>query len=79
MSYNKIEGGQVLLGSNVSCKIVGIGNIKFQMFDGSVKILSNEKHFLGLKRNLISIGMLDESSMSCKTENVICIFVKVLL
>lgn len=38
------------------------------MFDDSVKILTNVRHVLGLKRNMISIGMLDESSISWKTE-----------
>lgn len=41
MSNNKIDGGHILLGNNVSFRAVGIGNIKLQMFDSSVKILSN--------------------------------------
>ncbi|KAL5576887.1 hypothetical protein UlMin_018586 [Ulmus minor] len=54
----EIDGGKVLMGNNIPCQIVGIGNISIRMFDGSVKILSGVRHVPNLHRNLISIGSL---------------------
>ena len=68
-SYNKIEGGQVLLGNNFACHVVGIGNVKIQLEDDTVKTLTEVRHVPDLKRNLISLGVLDESGYVCKTEN----------
>ncbi|KAL5573220.1 hypothetical protein UlMin_022817 [Ulmus minor] len=56
--YREIDGGKVLMGNNVACQIIGIGNISIRMFDGSVKILSGVRHVPNLHQNLISIGSL---------------------
>ncbi|KAL5553358.1 hypothetical protein UlMin_040759 [Ulmus minor] len=56
--YKELDGGKVLIGNNIPCQIVGIGNISIRMFDGSVKILSGVRHVPNLHRNLISIGSL---------------------
>ena len=65
--YNKINSGQVLLGNNMACKVVAIGNVRIQLHDGTVKVLSGVRHVPELKRNLISLAMLHESSYTCKT------------
>ena len=49
----------MLMGNNNVCKIVGMGSVKVEMFDGSVQTLSDVRHAPRLKRNLISLGMLD--------------------
>lgn len=67
-SYDKIDGGQVLLGNNMACHVVGIGSVQIQLEDGIVKTLSSVRHVPCLKRNLISLGMLDEAGYTCKTE-----------
>jgi hypothetical protein len=43
----------------ISCKVVGIGNIQIKMFDGSIKILTDVIHVPELRKNLISLGVLD--------------------
>ncbi|KAF5442569.1 hypothetical protein F2P56_035213 [Juglans regia] len=43
----------------MACDIVGIGLIEIKMYDGIVRILSNVRHVLFLKKNLISLGILD--------------------
>ena len=68
-SYNKLDGGQVLLGNNMACHVVGIGNIQIQLDDGTVKTLSGVRHVPDLQRNLISLGVSDENGYSCKTES----------
>ena len=47
------------MGNDISCKVVGIGSIQIKIFDGSVKILTDVRHLLELRMNLISLGVLD--------------------
>jgi hypothetical protein len=47
------------MGNDISCKVVGIGSIQINMFDGSIKILTNVRHVHELRKNLISLGVLD--------------------
>ena len=68
-SYNKIDGGKVLLGNNMSCNVVGIGSVQVKLDDGTVKTLSSVRHVPELQRNLISLGMLDEAGYICKIES----------
>ena len=68
-SNNKIDGGQVLLGNNKACKVVGTGNVRIKLSYGTIKVLIDVRHVFELKRNLISLRMLDESGYTCKIEN----------
>jgi len=63
-SYDSIEGGVVLLGNNVSCKVFGIGSVKIKMHDGIIRTLTNVWHVPDLKRNLISLSALDSFGYS---------------
>jgi hypothetical protein len=47
------------MGNDISCKFVGICSIQINMFDGSVKILTDVRHVPELMKNLISLGVLD--------------------
>ena len=47
------------MGNNVVFKTVGIGNICMRMFDGQVRTLTNVRHILDLKKNLLSLGDLE--------------------
>ena len=57
------------MGNNNGCKIVGIGTIKIKMFDGVIRTLHGVRHAPELKRNLISLGMLDNSKYSFNSDN----------
>ncbi|KAH9668944.1 hypothetical protein KPL70_021590 [Citrus sinensis] len=57
--YEAVDSGRVLMGNNNVCNIVGIGSVKIKMFDGTVRSLHEVRHAPRLKRNLISLGMLD--------------------
>ena len=63
-SYDSIEGGVILLGNNVSCKVFGIGSVKIKMHDGIIRTLTNVWHVPDLKRNLISLSALDSFGYS---------------
>lgn len=49
----------MLLGDNKACKILGTGSIPLQRSSGQKTSISEVMYFPELKRNLISIGMLD--------------------
>ncbi|GJY55720.1 retrovirus-related pol polyprotein from transposon TNT 1-94 [Tanacetum coccineum] len=53
------DGGRVLLGNNMECKIKGIVKVKVQLKDGSSFVLHNVKNIPELKINLISLGTLE--------------------
>ena len=58
-SYQSCDRGMVLMGNNSMCKVVGIWIVSLRMFDGMVRELTQVMFVPDLKRNLISIGMLD--------------------
>ena len=64
-----IDGGRVLIVNNNKCRIIEIGYVKIRMLDGVFKTLHSVRHALELKRNLISLGMLDSSEYSFKYDN----------
>ena len=68
-SYQEFNGGNVLLGNNMSCSVVGIGTVAINMFDGMKSTLKEVRHVPDLKINLISLGTLDESGYNFKVEN----------
>ncbi|KAK2975045.1 hypothetical protein RJ640_021054 [Escallonia rubra] len=57
------DGGTVLMGNDVVCKVMGICTIKIKMFDGIVRTLGDVRYIPDLKKNLISLGTLD--SIDC--------------
>ena len=66
--YKSIDGGSVLMGNNMTCSMVGIGSIKFKMWDGTIKILVKVRHIPDLTRNLFSLGMLEKKGYNYKSE-----------
>ena len=48
------------MGNDATCPVIGIGTVKIKMFDGVVRVLSNAKHVPNLRKNLISLGVLDD-------------------
>lgn len=51
--------GSLLLGNDQVCKVKGIGKIRLRLADGSVKVLTEVRFIPQIKRNLISLGMLE--------------------
>ncbi|KAK3043400.1 hypothetical protein RJ639_001979 [Escallonia herrerae] len=58
-TYRSFDGGKVLMGNDVTCKVVVIGSIHIRMHDGIVRTLTDVRHVPELKKNLISLGTLD--------------------
>ena len=66
--YEKIDGGQVLLDNNKACKVVGIDTVTLKLIDGVTRTLQGVRHVPELRRNLISLGMLNKQGFVCKDE-----------
>jgi len=47
------------MGNDTVCNTVGIDNIHMRIFDGQVRTLTNVRHILDLKRNLLSLRALE--------------------
>ena len=58
----------MFLGNNKSCQIKGIGSIRIRLHNGLEKVMSNVRYIPELKRNLISLGVLDELGYTIKLE-----------
>ncbi|KAK3038197.1 hypothetical protein RJ639_030304 [Escallonia herrerae] len=63
-TYRSFDGGKVLMGNDVACKVVGISSIRIRMHDGIVRTLTYVRHVPELRKNLISLGTLDSNGCS---------------
>jgi len=59
-TYEPVLEGSVFMGNDYVLKIVGVDIIKIKMFDSFVRTLQAVRHVKGLKKNLLSIGQLDD-------------------
>ena len=60
--------GSVLLGNNQVCTIHGIGNIRMKLHDESIRVLGEVRFIPEVKRNLISLGMLERRGFGFMSE-----------
>lgn len=67
-SYQYIDGGAVLIGSNVSCKVVGILRVQIKIHDVIIRTLTNVQHILCLRGNLISLSTIDSQGYKYSVE-----------
>ncbi|GJZ41047.1 retrovirus-related pol polyprotein from transposon TNT 1-94 [Tanacetum coccineum] len=67
--FKEFNGGTVLLSDNRACAIKGTGKVRVQMKDGSSFMLENVRYIPELKRNLISVGTLDQEAYTMKLHN----------
>lgn len=56
----KESDGSVLLGDDHICEVKGMRNICLRMDDGSLKMLTEVRYIPSIKRNLISLGLLEK-------------------
>ena len=69
INFDEHESGTVYMGNNNTCTVQGIGDIKLKLHDGKIRLLTNVRYVPGLKRNLISLGTLDEIGFSYLAKN----------
>ena len=69
LNLQHIKGGKVLIGNNQSYNIARIGSVRFKMWDGTYRTLDNVRCVSNLRRNLISLDMIDSNGGSYKSDN----------
>ena len=57
------------MGNNVSCKVINIGNVRIKIFDGVIRTLCDVRYIPELRKNLISLGTLDDIDYNYKSVN----------
>ena len=55
----------MFMGDDHALEIASIGNIKINMYDGTFCTIQKVRHVVGLKKNLLSLGQLND--LRCKT------------
>ena len=60
--YNYVAGdfGKVYLANGIALNVVGMGDVRILLPNGSVWLLEKVRHIPDLRRNLISVGQLDD-------------------
>ncbi|KAL4284674.1 hypothetical protein GQ457_16G014350 [Hibiscus cannabinus] len=67
-TYMSVNSGSVYLGYDRCCNIVGIGEVRIKMYDGTVRTLCDVRHIPNLKKNLISLGILHKNGFILKAD-----------
>jgi hypothetical protein len=62
--YEEKNNGQVVMGNDTVCNIEGIGTVKIKMHDGIVRTLGDVRFIPDLRKNLISLGILERNGYS---------------
>ena len=52
------------MSNDATCPVIGIGTMKIKIFGGVVRVLSNVRYVPDLRKNLISLGVLDDLGYS---------------
>ncbi|KAE8707674.1 hypothetical protein F3Y22_tig00110377pilonHSYRG00029 [Hibiscus syriacus] len=65
--YEPVSGGSVYSCNDHALEIVGVGTIKLKMYDGTIKVVRDVRHVKGLKKNLLSYGLLDNNASKIET------------
>ncbi|KAE8718737.1 hypothetical protein F3Y22_tig00109992pilonHSYRG00051 [Hibiscus syriacus] len=65
--YEPVSGGSVYSCNDHALEIVGVGTIKLKMYDGTIKVVRDVRHVKGLKKNLLSDGLLDNNASKIET------------
>jgi len=75
-SYEPISEGSVYMGNDHALEIAGVGTIRLKMHDGTIRKIQGVRHVKGLKKNLLSVGQLDDLGCKIHTESGILKVVK---
>ena len=75
-TYRSISYGEVLVGNNVTYKVVGIRLVRIKMYGGVVRTLFDVCHVLYLRKNIMSLGIFDSQGYKYTSEGGVLIISK---
>ena len=67
-TYREIDGGEILMENDASCRMVGVGNVKIGMFDDVIRTITDVRHVPDLRRSLIFVGALSRLGLKIVVE-----------
>ncbi|KAL5865755.1 hypothetical protein ACOSQ3_003269 [Xanthoceras sorbifolium] len=68
-TLEELNGGDVFMGNDSLCKILGIGTIRLRNQDGSTRVLTDVRYVPDMKKNLISLGVLESKGFIVTMQN----------
>ena len=66
-NFRTINKGKVLMGNDQTYSVIGIRSVKFQLWNGTL-VIENVRLVPKLRKNLLSLGMLDSNGFSYKSQ-----------
>ncbi|KAL5850870.1 hypothetical protein ACOSQ4_008883 [Xanthoceras sorbifolium] len=61
--FKEVDGGVVYMGNDTYCETTGIGSIYLKNHDGSTRVLTEVRYVPDMKKNLISLGVLESKGL----------------
>nr|ABD63150.1 Putative retroelement pol polyprotein, related [Asparagus officinalis] len=68
-SFERLDGGVIIMENDQSCGICTIGTVRIRMHDGVVRELKDVRFVPQLKKNLISVGALEAKGFKVTFED----------
>ena len=68
-NLEKSKFGSVTMGNDQKCEIFGKAKIKLKLHDGTVRFPNEVQYIPNLKKNLISVGLLESKGFKIAMEN----------
>lgn len=66
-TYRLVNSNSVLIDNNASYRVIMIEDVRIKMVNGAVRTLGDIRYIPYLKKNLISLGMLNSSNCCYKS------------
>ncbi|KAH9680676.1 hypothetical protein KPL71_026642 [Citrus sinensis] len=63
-SFKELDGGVVFMGNDNACKTMRICTIQLKNHDDSIQVLTDVRYVSSLKKNLISLGVLESKGLT---------------
>jgi len=68
-TYELVDTGIILIGSDTKCKAAGVDIVQIKTHDVAVRTLSKVRHFPDMTHSLISLGTLKANGCRYSAEN----------
>ncbi|KAH9687230.1 hypothetical protein KPL70_014688 [Citrus sinensis] len=63
-NFKELDGGVIFMGNDNACKTMGISTIQLKNHDDSIQVLTDVRYVPSLKKNLISLGVLESKGLT---------------
>jgi len=64
-----LDSGVEIMENDAACQMIGIGTVRIKMFDGVVKDLTDVRYIPQMKKNIISVGVVEPKRLKVTLEN----------